>query len=70
MNIVFSMPIRQGERTDRPEWPEGWPVPRVGDGIVNRQDETFKVTAVDWYPEGEYSEEPADQQPFVYVVVR
>lgn len=52
------------DRETAPVWPEGWPIPRVGDGIDNQDGVTFTVTAVDWYPHGEDGSEP-----FVYVVL-
>lgn len=46
-------------------WPEGWPIPQIGDGFsLPDADEVTTVRAVDWYPEGEEGSEP-----FIYVVV-
>lgn len=47
-----------------PVWPDGWPVPRVGDK-VSTSDTELTVSAVVWHPAGE--EEGDD--PFVYVVL-
>ena len=47
------------------EWPEGWPVPRVGDGVYTVDGDPLVVRAVDWYPHGEDGSEP-----FVYVVLK
>ena len=49
-----------------PVWPDGWPVPRIGDEVTSVHGITLKVTAVDWYPEGE----DGDDEPYVYVVLR
>jgi hypothetical protein len=56
--------VADGTRKAAPEWPEDWPVPRVGDGVVNQEGERLTVTAVDWLPHGE-----DDSEPFVYVVL-
>lgn len=50
----------------RPEvtWPEGWPVPRIGDQ-VQVKDKILFVRDVCWYPLGDRE----DIYPFVYVVV-
>lgn len=45
-------------------WPADWPVPRVGDNVINQQGRSMTVTAVDWHP---YGEDFSD--PFVYVVL-
>lgn len=47
-------------------WPEGWPVPRVGDDLSLQDGTGLKIKAVDWYPMGEGD----DPTPFVYVVAR
>lgn len=49
-----------------PVWPDGWPVPRIGDEVTSVHGITLKVTAVGWFPEGE----DGDDEPFVYVVLR
>lgn len=54
-----------GQRIPGPVWPEGWPVPRVGDGVTTSDRRNLQVTAVDWFPHGE---EDGDE-PFVYVVL-
>lgn len=48
-----------------PVWPEGWAIPRVGDGVVLIDGRSLRVKAVDWMPHGE---DPGDE-PFVYVVL-
>ena len=53
-----------GTRKAAPGWPEGWPAPRVGEGVVNQDGDRLTVTAVDWLP---YGEDASD--PFVYVVL-
>jgi hypothetical protein len=46
------------------EWPEDWPVPRVGDP-VSLPEGTLYVRTVVWYPAGSAS----TPEPFAYVVI-
>lgn len=48
-------------------WPEGWPVPRLGE-IVSADSEEYSVRTIVWYPHGD-PETPEDPEPFVYVVI-
>lgn len=57
-------PAILGEPRPKPEWPEDWPVPRVGDSVTLADGSTVEVTCVAWYPYGE-----DDPDPFVYVVL-
>lgn len=50
---------------DEPEWPEDWPPPREGEGVITANRE-YTVRAVDWFPAGDSD----DNEPFVYVVMR
>lgn len=63
---MFHTPYRS-DGTGRPdvEWPEGWPVPRVGDGVYAADGHPLTVKSVDWYPHG-----VAGSEPFVYVVLK
>lgn len=68
MRVRWHVPLSYQEEAGpyiRPLWPEGWPVPRVGDGVVLADGRSLNVTAVDWMPHGE---DPGDE-PFVYVVL-
>lgn len=47
-------------------WPEGWPVPQVGDSVDLPGLDGLAVRTVVWYPEGEGED---DAEPFVYVVI-
>lgn len=52
------------------EWPEGWPVPRVGDEVTLPGPDSelnLAVRAVDWYPKGDPDD--GGSEPFVYVVI-
>jgi len=51
-------------RIPPPSWPADWPLPRVGETIVNELGDTLEVTAIEWYPHGDG--DPND--PFVYIV--
>lgn len=47
-------------------WPEGWPIPKVGDDVdIPDLPEVNSVRSVVWYPTG--SEEQSE--PFVYIVL-
>lgn len=48
------------------KWPEGWPVPRVGDSVDLPGLGGLAVRTVVWCPEGEGED---DFEPFVYVVI-
>lgn len=37
-----------------PDWPTGWPIPRVGDEVCIPSFETLQVERVEWWPIGEY----------------
>jgi hypothetical protein len=50
----------------KPTWPEGWPLPRIGDEVHLPDGSEAEVTSVTWYPNGEHG----DNEPFVYVVLR
>jgi hypothetical protein len=52
------------DRITEVSWPHEWPMPRVGETVVNERGETVEVTAVEWYPHGDG--DPND--PFCYVV--
>jgi hypothetical protein len=78
MKIVWHTPMEQqvrpddgrpGERVPSPQWPDGWPVPRIGDDVDLGplfDGLSLKVTVVDWFPAGEDD----GDEPFVYVVLR
>ena len=69
MNVKFHTDHKPdgSRRLTAPVWPEGWPIPRVGDEIYNRDGEAFEVTAVAWHSHGEFPE--GEPEPFVYVVL-
>lgn len=47
-------------------WPEGWPIPRVGDDVdIPALPEVAQVRTLVWNPEGDHD----DPEPFVYIVV-
>ena len=46
------------------EWPEGWPIPRVGDEVYSKNNDLLFVRHVCWYPHGEFGNEP-----FIYIVL-
>jgi hypothetical protein len=65
VDIAFSVPFdRKGEIEDS-DWPESWPIPRVGESIVCASGLNLFVIAVDYFPKGE-----DDSDPFVYVILR
>jgi hypothetical protein len=45
-------------------WPDGWPVPRVGDDVV-LHDRNLAVRAVYWNPQGDED----DPKPFVFLAL-
>lgn len=47
-------------------WPEGWPVPRVGEAIELADGTRLRIQAVDWFPQGG-DDVP---EPAVYVTAR
>lgn len=47
-------------------WPEGLPVPRVGEAIELGDGTRLTVKAVDWYPQGV----EGNPEPTVYVVAQ
>jgi hypothetical protein len=49
----------------RTGWPEGWPVPRVGE-LIEDGGHTYDVVNVTYYPAGAPIND--DSAPFVYVV--
>jgi hypothetical protein len=49
VKIKFQFPmIRRPSR--ELDWPEGWPVPRIGEFVMLDDDERFKVERVTYYP--------------------
>lgn len=58
--------VRAGSRTTG-TWPEGWPVPRIGEEI-DYKGVIFTVRTVVWYPEGDINS--FSPEPYVYVVAR
>lgn len=65
--IKFSIPWPdEAFRSPDPEWPEGWPVPSVGQSVYLKDGKCLIVSSIDWFP---YGEDPGDE-PFVYVVLR
>lgn len=65
VKVEFHTPYRSnGEGRQKVEWPEGWPVPRIGDDVGTRDGGFLKVRAVVWYPHGEDGSEP-----FAYVIL-
>ena len=65
VKVEFHTPYRSnGEGRHEVEWPEGWPVPRKGDGVCTRDGDFLSVRTVVWYPHGEEGSEP-----FAYVVL-
>lgn len=56
-------------RHPAPEWPESWPVPRIGDEVELADGFTAKVEHVIWYPHGEFGDQDEPARPFVYVVL-
>jgi hypothetical protein len=69
MRVTFHTDFKPdgSDRLTAPVWPEGWPIPRVGDEINNQDGDSFEVTTVAWYPHGEHGED--DLEPFVYIVL-
>lgn len=71
--VVLGWPLSlrypRGQAPDHlPEWPAGWPVPRVGEAVTFRSVAgALVVSAVDWMPEGDDEE---DAEPMVYVALR
>lgn len=51
-------------RINDPVWPEGWPLPQVGNTIYI-DDTTLWVRAIDFFPQGE---EEGDE-PSIYIVL-
>lgn len=47
-------------------WPDGWPVPSVGDLVHLPDGVALTVTYVNWFPDGDDSD---DSEPYVYVVL-
>ena len=45
-----------------PVWPRDWPLPRVGESIINPVGVGLTVTHIDWFPHGE-----DNLEPFVYI---
>lgn len=53
MRVICSLVGEAKMRTEAPTWPEGWPVPRVGDEVVLKDSSTVTVRTVVWYPGGD-----------------
>lgn len=63
MNVVITT---DGEQPSEVEWPEGWPIPRVGDRVsLPESSEPLSVRVVEWYPQGDEDHAEA----FVYLVI-
>lgn len=66
VKIEFHTTYRSnGEGRHEVEWPEGWPVPRKGDGVYTSDGDYLLVRAVVWFLHGE-----GGSEPFVYVVLK
>lgn len=55
----------RGREHPLPLWPDGWPVPRLGDEVRLADGAITRVHVVEWLPHGEHGSDP-----FVYVVLR
>lgn len=55
---------------DPPEvkWPQGWPIPRIGEEVFLPNQPSLFVRVVEWYPMGD-PENDEMKIPFVYVVI-
>lgn len=49
--------------------PEGWPVPRIGEGFSSPECLSGTVVTVAHYPSGEHEDGESVSEPTVYVVV-
>lgn len=64
--------IRIVGRDQRPTvfpFPDGWPVPRVGEGFSSLECYSGTVMSVSHYPSGEHEDGKSISDPFIYVVV-
>jgi hypothetical protein len=76
VKVTVSVVAREGVggRARRVDWPEGWPVPHVGDPVAVRYGardfDTLYVHAVEWYPHGDCGKvSTATHDPFVHVIL-
>jgi hypothetical protein len=54
--------------TEWKEWPDGWPIPRLGEYIELPSGDTYSVSTVAYYPQGD--DEDESPEPFIYVVAQ
>lgn len=53
MEIRFILPPGVPVESFSRGWPKGWPVPNVGDKIIDNENKhTLEVDDIKWYPEG------------------
>lgn len=65
LNVSWYIPYRpDGTKTPDPEWPDNWPIPRLGENVKLKDGRMFVVSAIDWFPQGE-----DDPEPFVHIVL-
>jgi hypothetical protein len=66
LDIRWSIPDDTGTyQLQDPVWPRDWAEPQLGTDVVLKNGRSLKVTAIDYFPEGEEG-----GLPFIYVVLR
>lgn len=66
--VYISSPVVFGKGCilEERSWPDGVPVPRIGDSVVTNGGYELVVKAIEWYPLGDSN----GIEPFVFVILK